>query len=175
MGCAKPQDAKCAIIMLDDTFIRSLGWTTGHVLRHEMAHCNGWPPDHPGLRKVAQNNVIVHTPEFKPPVVKQETGTPISEEARDRLVAATYKRCIKNRNDSPGLVKTYSQSETEEYCGCFSTKTIALATPEILAAARELNTGNWPESTNKDIDEITRYCQKYLNIPDISNIKSKKW
>lgn len=50
IGCALPGDAKCKIVILDDKLIRAIGSTTGHVLRHEMAHCNGWPSDHPGLR-----------------------------------------------------------------------------------------------------------------------------
>lgn len=50
IGCAHQSDAKCKIVILDDKFIRATGSTTGHVLRHEMAHCNGWPSHHPGLR-----------------------------------------------------------------------------------------------------------------------------
>jgi hypothetical protein len=30
-----------------------LGWTLNILMRHEIAHCNGWPADHPGLRRSA--------------------------------------------------------------------------------------------------------------------------
>lgn len=50
LGCAKPRGNTCTIILRDDAFIRTLGWTTALVLRHEMAHCNGWKDDHAGLR-----------------------------------------------------------------------------------------------------------------------------
>jgi hypothetical protein len=51
MGCAHAGGFnKCTIILRDDAYIRSLGWTTALVLRHELAHCNGWPKTHPGIR-----------------------------------------------------------------------------------------------------------------------------
>jgi hypothetical protein len=40
----------CHVIMLPDDVIRATGWTTGLLLRHELAHCNGWPGDHPNIR-----------------------------------------------------------------------------------------------------------------------------
>jgi hypothetical protein len=30
--------------------IEAGGWTKELLLRHETAHCNGWPGDHPGKR-----------------------------------------------------------------------------------------------------------------------------
>lgn len=38
-GCSGiASDGKCYVFRLDDRFVR----------RHELAHCNGWPKDHPG-------------------------------------------------------------------------------------------------------------------------------
>ena len=34
----------CLIMLGPDT------WEDERALRHEMAHCNGWPGDHPGAR-----------------------------------------------------------------------------------------------------------------------------
>jgi hypothetical protein len=46
-GCAYWQDrsVSCTIIMIDKPF---LGTHPEAVYRHEIAHCNGWPADHPG-------------------------------------------------------------------------------------------------------------------------------
>lgn len=50
LGCSLLRQGKCRIVLLDDKLIRAANWNTGLILRHEMAHCNGWPADHPGLR-----------------------------------------------------------------------------------------------------------------------------
>jgi hypothetical protein len=36
-GCAHRVAGRCLITRIDDP----------GVARHELAHCNGWPPDHP--------------------------------------------------------------------------------------------------------------------------------
>lgn len=38
LGCSLVKDGKCYIV-----YTGAIG-----VLRHELAHCNGWPKDHPG-------------------------------------------------------------------------------------------------------------------------------
>lgn len=50
LGCAFPGKDKCHIKLLDEAAIRAAGWTVELMLRHERAHCNGWPGDHPGKR-----------------------------------------------------------------------------------------------------------------------------
>jgi hypothetical protein len=50
MACATHPNGGCHVIMLPDDVIRATGWTTGLLLRHELAHCNGWPGDHPNIR-----------------------------------------------------------------------------------------------------------------------------
>lgn len=43
--------AECRVIILADAVIEALGFTTPEfVLRHEIAHCNGWPATHIGAR-----------------------------------------------------------------------------------------------------------------------------
>ena len=58
VGCAKvAQDRSwCKIYIVSDEYINSkgspairtlFGYSYQNVLRHEIAHCNGWPSDHP--------------------------------------------------------------------------------------------------------------------------------
>ena len=58
VGCAKfPQDRSwCKIFIVSDEYINSksipatrtlFGYSYQNFLRHELAHCNGWPADHP--------------------------------------------------------------------------------------------------------------------------------
>jgi hypothetical protein len=51
-GQAKDESyAECRVILLADEVVASLGFTTPEfVLRHEIAHCNGWPATHIGAR-----------------------------------------------------------------------------------------------------------------------------
>jgi len=41
---------RCTIYLMEDSYLKQRGWNTGDLLRHEIAHCNGWPGDHPGWR-----------------------------------------------------------------------------------------------------------------------------
>jgi hypothetical protein len=52
LSCAKPTgDGGCYILMMDDAFLKKMGYPPEIVLRHEMGHCNGWPGHHPGARR----------------------------------------------------------------------------------------------------------------------------
>jgi hypothetical protein len=50
LGCAYPGATSCHILLVDEAAIRAVGWTVELILRHERAHCNGWPQAHPGRR-----------------------------------------------------------------------------------------------------------------------------
>ena len=51
LGCAKsPAEGECYILMWDDESLKKLRMPPEVVLRHETAHCNGWPADHRGGR-----------------------------------------------------------------------------------------------------------------------------
>jgi|EndMetStandDraft_2_1072991.scaffolds.fasta_scaffold124728_1 hypothetical protein len=50
LGCASWRGDRCHIRLLADEIIKAAGWTRELMLRHEIAHCNGWPADHPGKR-----------------------------------------------------------------------------------------------------------------------------
>ena len=50
LGCSMRFPKWCLIILAPDDVIKSYGWTSQAVIRHEMAHCNGWPADHRGWR-----------------------------------------------------------------------------------------------------------------------------
>jgi hypothetical protein len=48
VGCARAGNP--CLILLGPVSPAFHGLTRNIVLRHEMAHCNGWPGDHPGMR-----------------------------------------------------------------------------------------------------------------------------
>ena len=52
MGCSWSATSAhpCLIVVADDETITEWGWTRNIVLRHEIAHCSGWPWNHPGAR-----------------------------------------------------------------------------------------------------------------------------
>jgi hypothetical protein len=46
---------RCQIVIVDDWLLQAARWSYEGALKHEMAHCNGWPEDHPGMRWVRQH------------------------------------------------------------------------------------------------------------------------
>jgi hypothetical protein len=52
LACSSHTRTACLITMVKDEVMRSIGWTTGLLLRHEIGHCNGWGADHAGQRAV---------------------------------------------------------------------------------------------------------------------------
>jgi hypothetical protein len=56
LACALPGGTSCVIIMVNDEIMRTQGWTTGVLVRHEIGHCNGWPGDHGGVRALPSSN-----------------------------------------------------------------------------------------------------------------------
>jgi hypothetical protein len=40
----------CTIHIVGDNVIRAAGYEPDDIRRHEIGHCNGWPPDHRGAR-----------------------------------------------------------------------------------------------------------------------------
>jgi hypothetical protein len=56
LGCAFPLPGKnpravppkCEILIVPDKVFKGLDYTKAEIMRHELAHCNGWPGDHPG-------------------------------------------------------------------------------------------------------------------------------
>jgi hypothetical protein len=55
LGCAFwwANPSKCVVILADDAAIKAVGHDPEIVLRHEIAHCNGWPASHSGARPVS--------------------------------------------------------------------------------------------------------------------------
>jgi hypothetical protein len=43
LGCAHLSDGWCIITLPRTPVLKSAGYTANVVIRHEMAHCNGWP------------------------------------------------------------------------------------------------------------------------------------
>jgi len=53
-ACSKTnQTTRCYIFVLTDQALKTIGSNYAIVLRHELAHCNGWPEDHAGGKKVS--------------------------------------------------------------------------------------------------------------------------
>ena len=50
LACTHRTSLGCFVTMVSDAIIREHGTTPQTVLRHEIAHCNGWPGDHRGAR-----------------------------------------------------------------------------------------------------------------------------
>jgi hypothetical protein len=48
MGCSLRWADRCTIVLAPESIMKSYGWTEEHVLRHGIAHCNGWHGDHRG-------------------------------------------------------------------------------------------------------------------------------
>lgn len=49
-GCAHPRKDKCDIFLLEPRFYLAGKAQFDATRRHELAHCNGWPADHPVSR-----------------------------------------------------------------------------------------------------------------------------
>src|SRR5262245_46163218 len=50
LGCTVMAMRICIIFKVSDAEIRRVGHDPAVFLRHEMAHCNGWPSHHPNAR-----------------------------------------------------------------------------------------------------------------------------
>jgi hypothetical protein len=103
-------------------------------------------------------------------VTAQTTDDNQAEELKTSQIAFTYKRCLKER-ESEGYKKTYSQSEIDNYCGCFSVQINERVTMEEYQTAA--NDGTWQK--HPVLKEVAKYCRKYLNLPDVTAIRKKKW
>jgi hypothetical protein len=59
LGCAASSAwrDKCEILIVADKVFKGLDYTKAEIMRHELAHCNGWPGDHP-RRKIAQRKIV---------------------------------------------------------------------------------------------------------------------
>jgi hypothetical protein len=69
LACSTHTRTACLITMVKDEVMRSKGWTTGLLLRHEIGHCNGWPGDHPGERSIMQSSKYL-APAHERPIPK---------------------------------------------------------------------------------------------------------
>jgi hypothetical protein len=45
---ARTSDGHCHMFIMTDDLLKVKGFNYALALRHELAHCNGWPKDHPG-------------------------------------------------------------------------------------------------------------------------------
>lgn len=68
LGCAFPRAGSCRIVLVRESVIKSYNWTRALMLRHEIGHCNGWPGDHPGVRRYdADGDTIATRPDGREP------------------------------------------------------------------------------------------------------------
>ena len=47
LACSFIRRGRCYIFSVPEKDIEAWGYSLNTVMRHERAHCNGWPPDHP--------------------------------------------------------------------------------------------------------------------------------
>ena len=67
LACAFRNEKSCVIVMVHDEVMRRRNWTTGLLLRHEIGHCNGWPGDHSGQRRLPPGHVVHESERIKLP------------------------------------------------------------------------------------------------------------
>jgi hypothetical protein len=48
LGCSMKKVWGCHVVLAPEADLKRVGLTRGLTLRHEIAHCNGWPGDHRG-------------------------------------------------------------------------------------------------------------------------------
>jgi hypothetical protein len=48
LGCSMKKVWGCHVVLAPEADLKRVGLTRGLTLRHEIAHCNGWPADHRG-------------------------------------------------------------------------------------------------------------------------------
>jgi hypothetical protein len=48
LGCARAAMEVCWIAIADEELLNKLKYPAEIIIRHERAHCNGWPQHHPG-------------------------------------------------------------------------------------------------------------------------------
>jgi hypothetical protein len=51
LACAIRWPLSCTIVLAPEADLKAAGLPLDLVMRHELAHCNGWPSDHRGARQ----------------------------------------------------------------------------------------------------------------------------
>jgi hypothetical protein len=101
----------------------------------------------------------------------QAVDDPAADEVKTRLVASSYKRCL-NERTSEAWKKTYAQDEIDNFCGCFAVKINDAVTEEEWKA--DIAANRWQK--NPKLIEVSAYCRnKYLNLPDVTALRKRKW
>lgn len=95
----------------------------------------------------------------------------LSEELKDNLTSRSLKRCL-NQRDTVAYKRTFKPEEINNYCSCFAVTIINLTTQEDYD--HNVATGKWLREA-EDAQEADKHCRKYLNLPDVSKIRQKKW
>jgi hypothetical protein len=80
-GCAPTNSEGCVVVVAPEADIKAVGLWMSLVIRHETAHCNGWPGDHPGALPVEDwaifdNSEDVPNKPLQPPTAQQPASRP---------------------------------------------------------------------------------------------------
>ena len=59
-----PPREQCWILIVSDQALKARHQNYAAVLRHELAHCNGWPVDHKGGKPVAIKDLVITMPQL---------------------------------------------------------------------------------------------------------------
>jgi hypothetical protein len=73
--------SECVVYIADDDILEKAGWSYDILMRHERAHCLGWPASHPGQRMA---NVKKEEPGILPSFEVPERGQWPSDLAKAR-------------------------------------------------------------------------------------------
>jgi hypothetical protein len=57
-GCAMTKPWGCHVVIASETDMKRVGLTKDITIRHEIAHCNGWPGDQP--RRLTDRRLGAH-------------------------------------------------------------------------------------------------------------------
>jgi hypothetical protein len=194
----------CRIFVVTDKILKSMGATWEFTLRHELAHCNGWPADHPNGKKA-----LVST-RMKMPTLPEGTQWLTEYDVlKERYQSNTFLKPNPNKNaaavspEEPVKDKAATDEEAERiktqlvartYKRCLleneKSKTIftqteidnycgcwsALINDRVPEAEWKADTAAGTWVTNPKKIETVKYCRdKYMPLPDVTEIRKRNW
>lgn len=68
-GCSMNKSWGCHVVLAPEADMKVVGLTTDITLRHEVAHCNGWPGDHRGALPIDEALDDADVPDNQPSVM----------------------------------------------------------------------------------------------------------
>ena len=115
------------------------------------------------------NELSAQTSEPPAQMQNSEAQQMMSDPDRTYYIAIWLKNCMVNTNK-----RAWSEADITKYCNCAAVTLADKTTQVALDFYMSTNQNTAEHATAKKV--VQRYCaQKYLNLPDVSKIKDKKW